>query len=117
MTTFRVHTLHRDAPPSEVRHDVAATLRSVHQRFANAIHAQTRVYTARTGLAPYELHWNDVVPGETLLGEIGWSASPELIAAVEATLARGESVRLYVFNSDADLCFQEALVPYFTSSS
>jgi hypothetical protein len=118
VTLFRVHDLRRPSSLSELRSDVADTLRSVHQRFANAIHAQTRVFTARAGLTPHELQWNDEgVPGETLLGTIGWSAPPELITAVEASLARGEPVRLFVFNSDADLCFEEALVPYFTSSS
>lgn len=112
MTSFRVHAIDREVPPSEPRDDVASYLRSVHLRFANGIHAQTRVYTARTGAAPWELHWNsDDVPGETLLGTFGWSVPPELSSAIEATLARREPVRLFIFNSDADLCFQEGLHP------
>jgi hypothetical protein len=92
--------------------DVGAYLQSVHRRFANAEHAQTRVFTARTGVAPFELAWNaENVPGETLLGEFGWSVPPELIRVVSAALARGEPVRLFIFNSDADLCFQEVLFP------
>ena len=98
----------RLSPPRE---DVASYLRSVNLRFRNAIHAQTRVFTARTGTQLHELHWNDEgVPGEALLGSFGWSVAPELIATVEECLGRGESVRLFIFNSDADLCFQELLL-------
>ena len=112
MTSFRVRASGREGPPSELRDGVASYLRSVHLRFANSIHAQTRVYTARTGAAAYELHWNSSeVPGETLLGTFGWSVPPQLITAIEALLAKGEAVRLFIFNSDADLCFQELLVP------
>ena len=110
MSSFRIHSL-SDGTISAPREDLASYLRSTHLRFRNSIHAQTRVFTARTGSQPYELHWNDAgVPGETLLGSIGWSVPPELIVAVEAHLARGEDVRLFIFNSDADLCFQELLL-------
>jgi hypothetical protein len=112
MISFRVHTLHHHKAPSEVREDVASYLRSVHLRLHNAIHAQTRVFTARTGLTPYELQWNaEAVRGETLLGIFGSSVPAELVEAVESKLALGESVRLFIFNSDADLVAQEALVP------
>jgi hypothetical protein len=107
-----VHAIDREVPPSEPRDDVASYLRSVHLRFANSIHAQTRVYTARAVAKAYELHWNSYeVPGETLLGTFGWSVPPELISSVESLLAKGETVRLFIFNSDADLCFQEGLQP------
>lgn len=93
--------------------DLASYLRSVHLRFANAIHAETRVYTCRawhTGTAaPFELHWNDEdVPGELLLGSYGYGPAP--LTEVLAELGRGSAVRLFIFNSDADLCFQEVLV-------
>lgn len=93
--------------------DLAGYLRSVHLRFANAIHAETRIYTCRAwrtgGAAPFELHWNDdEVPGEQLLGSYGYGPAP--ITAVEAELRAGGAVRLFIYNSDADLCFQEVLV-------
>jgi hypothetical protein len=84
------------------------------------MHAQTRVYTCRSGratagaTAPYELHWNDKdVPGERLLGSFGWVVEKELVERIEAEFARGEAVRLFIFNSDADLCFEEVLVPLY----
>ena len=89
--------------------DLAGYLRSTHLRLHNSMHAETRVYTCRGVAEPFELHWNDhVVPGERLLATIGYT-SREALAAVEAELAAGHAVRLFIFNSDADLCFQEQL--------
>ena len=90
---------------------LASYLPSVHLRFRNSIHAETRVYTCHGAAEPFELHWNDHdVPGERLLGRIGHAADGTL-AAAEAELRAGRSVRLFIFNSDADLCFQELLSP------
>ena len=93
--------------------DLAGYLRSVHLRLSNSVHAETRVYTCRAWrtrtAAPFELHWNDdEVPGEQLLGSYGFGPAP--LAEVIAELGRGGAVRLFIFNSDADLCFQEVLV-------
>ena len=100
--------------PGTLVDDLAGYLRSVHLRLHNTTHAETRVYTCRSWAnrttAPYELHWNDHdVPGETLLGTIGYVA-PSMFQAVSAELLRGGAVRLFIFNSDADLCFQEVVV-------
>lgn len=90
----------------------------LHARLHNAVHAETRIYTCRSWrmsggvTAPHELHWNDeIVPGETFLGSFGWTVGSELVERIEAEFAQGESVRLFIFNSDADLCFEEVLEP------
>src|SRR5689334_15924286 len=104
---FQVVDLHGHKPISPIRDDAAGYLRTLHLRFRNGIHAETRVYTCRAwrrpgGATPYELHWNaESVPGERLLGEFGWSVGQELEAVVEAELSRGEAVRLFVYNSDS----------------
>lgn len=51
------------------------------------------------------------MPGETLLGSFGWTFEKELVEQIEAEFANGDSVRLFIFNSDADLCFDGVLVP------
>jgi hypothetical protein len=115
--TFQVHVL-GEATAGPPRSDLDRYLASLHQRFANSMHASTRVYTCRSwrrdrrAPAPYELHWNaDDVPGEELLGEIGWTVPGPLVERIEIELASGEAVRLFLFNSDSDLCFQEMLLP------
>lgn len=97
---------------------VSSYLSRLHDRFHNAIHAETRVYTCRAWRAsggattPHDLHWNDQgVPGETLLGSSGWMVGQDLVEQIEREFAQGEAVRLFVFNSDADLCFEEVLKP------
>src|SRR5437867_10839795 len=102
----RIRDIVRGGEP-RIEHDLAGYLRSVHLRFRNSIHAQTRVYTCRGAAQPCELHWNDHdVPGERQLASIGY-ASDEALAAVTAELSAGRAVRLFIFNSDADRCFQE----------
>jgi hypothetical protein len=115
--SFRVHTL-GEATAGPARSGLAPYLESLRQRFSNPMHASTRVYTCRSwrqdrrAPAPYELQWNaEVVPGEELLGEIGWTVPRGLVDRIALELANGEAVRLFLFNSDADLCFQELLVP------
>ena len=114
---FYVHDL-ADRSAGPVSTDVAGYLRFVNRRFGNWEFAETRVFTCRSwratrgGTRPHELHWNaEDVPDEILLGKIGWTAGDDLIARVAEELGRGEAVRLFLFNSDADLCFQEVLVP------
>ena len=51
------------------------------------------------------------MPGEDLLGTTGWTAGAEVVARVAEAFDRGEAVRLFGYNSDSDLCFQEVLVP------
>ena len=115
--SFRVHDLRKKEKYAEFE-DLSRYLWMLHNRFHNAMHAQTRVYTCRSwrtsagATASYELHWNaDDVPGEELLGSFGWSVGRELVDRIELEFARGESVRLFIFNSDADLCFEEVLEP------
>ena len=97
-----------DEPKTE---ELARYLQGVHLRFRNGIHAQTRVYTCRVPAEPFELHWNDhEVPGERHLASFGF-ATETAVAAAEAELRAGRAVRLFIFNSDADLCFQEQLSP------
>ena len=117
MVCFRVHDL-RNEGNSANYDNVNRYLWSLHDRLHNAVHAETRVYTCRSwresgsGTAPYELHWNDeIVPCEMLLGSFGWSVGHELVERIEVEFAQGESVRLFIFNSDADLCFEEVLEP------
>lgn len=114
---FRVYDL-RKATYGADRNNLSAYLWQLHHRFHNGIHAETRVYTCRSwrdsagSTRPYELHWNDqIVPGEVFLGSFGWAVGQELIGQIEAEFARGEAVRLFIFNSDADLCFEEILAP------
>ena len=112
---FRVFDL-RDRVWAREGDDVAAYVRGLHGRFANAIHACTRVYACpewrRRGerTPALGLHWNDERPA-LLLGSIGWVAAPALLEAVEAALRHGEAIRVLVFNSDSDLCFEELLAP------
>jgi len=112
---FRVHDLRRPDDPIE-RDDLGLYLFRAIDRVHNPRHAETRVYTCRSwraGMtAPYALHWNaESVPGETFLGSCGASADRDLVRRVEHEFARGEAVRLFIFNSDADLCFEEVLEP------
>jgi hypothetical protein len=114
---FVVHDLRRGGSDAD-RDDVRSYFAEVLGRLHNARHAQTRVYTCcswrTTGGAtvPYELDWNEEsVPGEMLLGSAGWSAGTELVERIEAEFSKGESVRLFTFNSDADLIIEEVLVP------
>ena len=101
--------------PDHVEEDLERYLRTIHLRFANGIHVQTSIYTCRAchdgGLpAPHELHWNsEDVPGEELIDEFGTLAHGETVERVASELASGKAVRLFIFNSDADLCFQEVL--------
>ena len=112
---FRVHDLRRRVDPVE-RDDLGVYLSRAIDRVHNAMNAEVRAYTCRSWRAgvtgPYELHWNaEDVPGETLLGEWGWSIERDLVTRVEREFDRGEAVRLFIFNSDADLCFEEVLEP------
>lgn len=114
---FRVHDL-RSRESGAAVDDVLGYLRTVYRSLHSFEHAETRVYTCRSwratagATAPYELQWNDkAVPGETFLGSFGWVPGKDLAQRIEAELAQGESVRLFVFNSDADLAFEEVLVP------
>ena len=124
MVRFRVHDLRQKVCQkgncTDRNHvdDVNSYLMALHARLHNAVHAETRIYTCRSWhilggtTAPYELHWNDeVVPDETFLGSFGWSVGYELVEKIEAEFAKGEPVRLFIFNSDADLCFEEVLEP------
>ena len=98
-----------------VEDDLERYLQTIHLRFANGIHAQTRIYTCHAcpggGLPPpHELHWNaEDVPGEALIDEFGTGAPRAVLERVAGELASGRAVRLFIFNSDADLCFQEVL--------
>lgn len=121
MGRVQVFDLHAMAPrPVD---EVAFYLQTVLHRFSNGIHAEARVYTCRSWRAPaatkpYELHWNDdEVPGESFLGSFGSAPSRDLLAKVRAELDRGEAIWLFLFNSDADLCFQEVLAPVAASRS
>ena len=114
---FLVHDLRRGESDSE-RDNANAYLRGLLARLHNAQHAQTRVFTCRswrtTGGATvsYELYWNDEsVPGEMLLGSCGWSVGTDLVERIEAEFAKGDAVRLFTFNSDADLIIEEVLEP------
>lgn len=115
---FIVHDLRRHV--GDTTHDnLQLYLFHVHDRLHNSIHAETRVYTCRSWRAtsgatqPFALHWNgDIVPDEIMLGTCGWNPEEkDLVEVIEAEFARGDAVRLFIFNSDADLCFEEVLVP------
>lgn len=115
--TFRVHDL-RGRKAGGTRGDVADYLSVSLRRLHNTMHAETRVYTCRSwrasggAIETYELGWNgDDVPGETLLGRYSHASEPGLVGRIEAEFARGEAVRLFIFNSDADLVFEEVLEP------
>lgn len=114
---FLVHDLRRGESDAD-RDDVLDYLRGVVWRLHNAEHATTRVFTCRSwrstggATAPYEHYWNEEsVPGEMLLGSCGMSVGRELVERIEAEFSKGESVRLFTFNSDADLIIEEVLVP------
>lgn len=117
---FFVHNL-RDHTRGSDRDDLSDYLSMVIARLHRADHAEVRVYTCRSwrasggATAPQELHWNHVgagvVPGETRLGSYGCTGWKDLVEPIEAEFAKGDSVRLFIFNSDADLCFEEVLVP------
>ena len=114
---FVVHDLRRGGSDAD-RDDIRSYFSEVFLRLHNTQHAQTRVYTCRSwrstggATASYELHWNDEsVPGETLLGSCGCGAGTELVERIEAEFSKGESVRLFTFNSDADLIIEEVLEP------
>ena len=120
--SFRVHDLRKEGQYAEYD-ELNRYLRMLHLRFHNAMFAETRVYTCRSWrmpggvTAPYELHWNaDAVPGEVLLGKFGWSVGRELVDRIEGEFAKGESVRLFIFNSDADLQCEEVLEPTHTQA-
>ena len=114
---FLVHDLRRGESDAN-RDDVDQYLGGLHGRLHNRQHAETRVFTCRSwrsssgATAPYELSWGDKsVPGEILLGSFSWGRGRELIERIEAEFSQGESVRLFTFNSDADLIIEEVLVP------
>jgi hypothetical protein len=114
---FVVHDLRRGFSDAD-RDDVRLYFSEVFLRLHNTQHAQTRVYTCRSwrsaggATASYELHWNDEsVPGETLLGSCASSPGRQLAERIEAEFSEGESVRLFTFNSDADLIIEEVLTP------
>jgi hypothetical protein len=114
---FRVHDLRRGAKDSDCG-DLGDYLKKIVWRLHNAEHALTRVFTCRswrsTGgkTASYEHYWNEKeVPGETLLGSCGMGVEKEVLDRIEAEFAKGESVRLFTFNSDADLIIEEVLEP------
>jgi hypothetical protein len=118
MGRFRVHDLRKPGNCYADFDNIERYLQMLHARFHNAVHAQTRAYTCRSWRAasnatlPYELHWNDEdVPGETFLGSFGWSVGRNLVEQIETEFSKGEAVRLFIFNSDADLCFEEVLEP------
>ena len=95
-----------------VEHELAQYLGQVQLRFSNPIHAATRAYTCRNAPEPFELHWNrDDVPGETLLGQFSGPPGAELMEKIVKALEEEGAVRLFIFNSDADLCFEEFLEP------
>lgn len=106
----RVTSIDRGGPPRVVELDrllAGSTLRA-----SNWIHAETRVYTCHGSREPYELHWNDTqIPGEQPLGDYGASCPPGVVERAAAELQAGRAVRLYVFNSDADLCWQDLVEP------
>ena len=115
--SFVVHDLRRGRSDAD-RDDLNSYFSEVLLRLHNTRHAETRVYTCHSwrstggATAPYELQWNEnSVPGEMLLGSCGWSAGRELVERIEAEFSKGESVRLFTFNSDADLIIEEVLVP------
>jgi len=114
---FVMHDLRRGESDTD-RDDVRIYFSELLLRLHNTQHAETRVYTCGSwrstsgATASYELHWNEEsVPGETLLGSCGWSVGRELVERIEAESSKGESVRLFTFNSDADLIIEEVLVP------
>lgn len=114
---FRVYDLRR-LGGSVVRSDLSRYLSELHDRLRNAIHAETRAYTCHawqtTGgvVPPHDLHWNDEgVAGETELGRFGWSVGSDLVLRIASELDRGIAVRVFTFDSDADLRFEEILVP------
>lgn len=114
---FRIHKL-SDAPAEPARRDLDGYLASLHMRFRNGVHATTRVYTCRAwrtvlgAPSPLGMSWNDShVPGETHLGDVGWVADQALVARIGEELTQGRAVRLFIFNSDSDLCFEEVLLP------
>lgn len=114
---FCVHNLRSHASIATFD-SVSRYLQKLHRRFRHAIHAETRVYTCRTGrvndgmIAAYGLHWNqEELPGEELLGSFDWFVDEELVRRIEAEFASGKSVRLFVFDSDSDLSYEEVLEP------
>lgn len=114
---FVVHDLRRGGSDAN-RDDVDIYLSEVPQRLDKPFLAVTRVYTCRSwratggATASYELGWNDEsVPSEMLLGSPGLSVGRDLVERIEAEFSKGESVRLFTFNSDADLIIEEVLVP------
>jgi hypothetical protein len=99
---------------SERRSDLAHFLQGQNARFRNGIHACVRLYTCRASLETpcfVDLHWNGTIEDERQIGSIGWVADRSTIRAVENELRAGRAVRLFGFNSDADLIFEEQLVP------
>ena len=114
---FRVYDLRRGGADAQI-HEAETYLWPLYRRFHNALHAQIRVYTCRSwratagATAPYDLAWNDDdVPGESFLGSFLAIPGKHLVDQIEAEFAKGESVRLFFFNSDADLVFEEVLTP------
>jgi hypothetical protein len=100
-----------------VRDGVALYLGTLHWRLYKRP-AETRIYTCHSwrtsagATRPRELRWNDEdVEGETQLGSFSWIVEKDLVAQVEAELARGEAVRIFTFDADSDLCIEEVLVP------
>ena len=116
--SFRAFDLRRKGDMA-IFDSVSGYLCHLHSRIHNPIHAETRVYTCRQfkhtsidKIIPYELHWNDDdVLGERFLGNFGWSVGNELVDKIEAEFAKGEALRLFIFNSDSDLWGEKILVP------
>jgi hypothetical protein len=106
----RVTSIDRGGDPGVV--DLERWLAGSTLRVSNWIHAETRVFTCRGSREPYELDWSArQIPGEELLGGYGPVCPAAVVERVTAELMTGRAVRLYVFNSDADLCWQDLLEP------
>ena len=104
----RVTSIDRGGEPKVV--ELERYLGSTSFRPSNTMHAETRVFTCRGSRKEHELHWNDAgVPGEVLLGRYGLSVERAIIDRVIAELVKGHAVRLFVFNSDGDVCWQDLI--------
>jgi hypothetical protein len=114
---FRVHEL-RGREDDGTYADVGRYLYSVYNFLNNTIHVSTRVYTCRFKdasagvLVPYELHWNDdEVPGERFLGSFHWAPEKALVKKIENEFDKEKAVRLFIFDSDAELRRERVLIP------
>ena len=59
----------------------------------------------------YPLHWNEELPNETRIGSFGWYGDAESVQKIEGEFRRRQPVRLFTFDSDAELRFEEVLFP------